>query len=318
MAKLITAILLTIVLAGCAAPGDSGVPASGAPESGDSAPPVGGPEPVDWDRAAETPGYDLCREDAVADVAPIFGDPEKTEEGIVRHGLIANSQGELFRIDVTGVDDVPVKGYLSTVKVCLDVSFAGGGAAEGQQAEMGNVAPAAALAGEDLIIRVTLAGFVDPAADPVKVAGEIGPLPIDEWAGQLKERNASLETARPDDVGKDYIIDAVFDPQMGRVTHQYRELYVTKVRATVSASRGAVMVALCRNSSSPLKATTVAAVATGDPLSDSQTAIYRYDLAVKGTTSDNIYKVSKSWWVPGWTADYPYSPPTGSVYNCYP
>lgn len=320
MARIILSLSMIVAVIGCTVPpGSSAGPGTAGATDGSAAPSASVADPpVEWDRAGEPQGFDLCAEDAAAEAIPAFGEPERSEVGVVRHSVVSNSQGELFRVDVTGVDDGPVVAYLEQVMLCLDVILTGAGAAKGEPGVTEEEAAPSdvAFAGEDLIIEITLLGFVDPNADLAAVAKDIGSQPLDVWPAQMEKNNVSSSLA-PDDVGKDYLIDAVIDPPLGKTTHHYRELYVKAVQATISVDRGQVTGALCRGSSYPFATATINTGGSAR-MSGQTTLAYLYDLGVKGLTSDNRYKVAKSWWVPGWVADFGSSAPTGSARNCYP
>jgi hypothetical protein len=320
MARIILSLSMIVAVIGCAVPGSSAGPGTDGATAGSAAPSASAADPpVGWDRAGEPQGFDLCAEDAAAEALPAFGEPDKSDDGVVRHSVVSNSQGELFRVDVTGVDDGPVVAYLEKAMLCLDVIFTDAGDVEGEPGVTEEEAepPDAAFAGEDLIIEITILGFVDAnAADPAAVAKDIGSQPLDVWPAR-RERNNVRSSVAPDDIGKDYLIDAVIDPPLGKTTHHYRELYVKAVQATISVDRGQVTAALCRGSSYPFATATVNTNGSAR-MSGQTTLAYLYDLAVKGLTSDNRYKVAKSWWIPGWVADFGSSAPIGSTRNCYP
>ena len=319
MTRIILSLSMIVAVIGCTVPGSSAGPGTtGATEGGATPSASVADPPVEWDRAGEPQGFDLCPDDAVAQAPPAFGEPDRSENRVVRHSVVSNSQGELFRVDVTGVDDGPVVAYLEKAMFCLDVILTEAGGVEGEPGVTEEEAepPDAAFAGEDLIIEITLLGFVDPNADPAAVAKDIGSQPLDGWPAQMERNNVSTSFA-PDAVGKDYLIDAVIDPPLGKATHHYRELYVKAVQATIYVDRGQVTGALCRGSSYPFATATVNTNGSAR-LSGQTTLAYLYDLGVKGLTSDNRYKVAKSWWVPGWAADFGSSAPTGSTRNCYP
>ena len=317
MARVIPALLLIIVLLGCSGPGGSATP------EGSDEPSPSGLEADEWDRPTTAPPPELCPENAAAVDRPGFGPAVDAPEGIVRHGIVANEQGELFRIDVTGVADDPVTGpvktFLSEVMLCLDVLLVKG---DGAAVEEGPIEaeedPAAAFGGEDLIIEIDLLGFVDPKER--EKAAKVGELSIDLWKDALGE---ILGYTAPGDDIQGYLIDAVIDPGVGKYTHHYRERWLTKVYAKVSvmASGGQVRGGLCKNSSYPVpsRKVTVNAGTTGPPLSYyTDPIVNRFDLGVLGLTTANRYKVAQSWTVPGWKEDYFESAPAGSLRNCYP
>jgi hypothetical protein len=331
MRRLATTIGLLVVVVGCGDMIGSGSPTrpgagggSGEPAESDgtsTASPQPLPETVDWDRSEVA--YENCPPDAAPADTVAFGEPVGAElgdlGGVVRHGIVANREGELFRIDVFGRDDEFVRNYFLDLHLCLDAVFTAEAAEEPQEGpDAGDVRPDGDFGEEDLVIQLALLGFVDPAGDPGAIAKEIAPIQIDDWARTLERLEATPEAARPDLIANDYVVDAVIDPGMGlNVTHHYREIWSTRVFTRVTVSGGQVRAGLCRNSWSPLRAVTQSAGTAGD-LSDTQASWFLYDLGVKGLTSSNRYMLTASWWIPGWNSGYWALAPSGGLKACYP
>jgi hypothetical protein len=338
MARRIAAWLMVIALAGCGTGVASPTPVDSNPSTSPSPPTVSGPPAssaaptgsasaspsaetvvTDWDRTT-APAPDLCPEDAEARESPVFGEPVDSEGGLVRHSLVANDQGELFRIDVTGPDDTFVVAYLKDAKFCLDLQFMGAGEAEGKPGEPApEEPPGEPLGREDLIIEADIVGFVDPdAVDPRAIVAEIGSRPVETWGELLAGFKATPDVARPDDVRKEYMIDAVIDPLVGRGTHQYRERSLTRIYTKISVIGGNVQGGLCRNSTTPFRSVGVGASGSKSMSHSQYPQSYPYDLGVRGVDASNRYRVAASWTVPGWNADYWSPPPSGSTRNCSP
>jgi hypothetical protein len=237
---------------------------------------------------------------------------------VIRHGVVANDQGELFRIDVFGQDDEFVLTYFRDLRLCLDAVPTDQPAEQSEEGvPVEQDRPEGEFGPEDLVIQIALLGLVDPAEAP-GLAEELAPTQADDWEGTLARRGASPDLARPEFGANGYIIDAVIDPEMQQsVTHHYREILTTKVLGQVTVSGGGVRAGLCRNSWSPLRGATVAAGLSAG-LSDTQTRSYVYDLGVIGLSGSNRYMLSTSWWVPGWSSGYWASAPTGSQRYCIP
>ncbi len=312
-------IALLVLVVGCSTSGVGSGIDSPSGETTEPAPSLAAT--VDWDRS-EVP-YGICPPNAVPADTIAFGEPVDTEfggvGGVVRHGVVANEQGELFRIDVFGREDEFVAGYFrAPLQLCLDAVFTSETAEELPEGpDAGDVPPEGEFGLEDLIIQIALLGFVDPARDPGATAKEIAPNPVDDWAGILERLEATPEQALPEAISNAYIIDAVIDPGIGLTTHQYREITSNKILTTTTVSGGQVRPGLCRNSWNPLVKAT-ASVGTPRTLSDTQSSSYSYDLAVKGLTSSNRYMLTASWGISGWSAGYWAPAPTGSQKVCYP
>jgi hypothetical protein len=330
MSKVIAVVVVVLVVVACAVPGGSGI-------SGGSAPTVGqASEEPEWDRPADG-SYELCPPDTEPKDKLTPGDAEPIQigeiNGFVRHGIVENSQGELFRVDVTGPDKDVVNGYADAVLVCFDHLFTGKVDPNDQEGEGGQDVPAPAVFGSnegDLLIDVYLIGFVDPAdPDSGQFVADVAGSPVAEWAGMLEQKEATPDVARKDEIGQDAIIDFVIDPKVsGGATHQYREKTATKVYVGLGVNSGRVIAGICRNgtstsfySTTPIKtrevAVSVGGLAPSASMSVSGSATYRFDVAVRGKPA-GTYRLSGSYGFAYWYARYDDPPPTGGDKYCWP
>jgi hypothetical protein len=85
---------------------------------------------TEWGGDYNSTPADLCPPDKEATARPVFQDAVEQEEyeGMtvwVRQGLLANEQGELFRVEVIGPGRDAVQVYTDEVKVCFDQVLVG-------------------------------------------------------------------------------------------------------------------------------------------------------------------------------------------------
>jgi len=324
-------LAITVLICGCSGRGGASQ-ASGAPESNaaSSTGTAATPEVTDWDRASTDPKPELCPDDADPTLEPTFRPPEDAQRdgfsGLVQHGVVANKQGELFRIDVTGPDATKLKDYTGApLKVCLDYLLAEPRNEKAVEGSAPEEPPAQETFGkdpDDLVTEVQVLGFVKPG-DAEGVVAELAGQPVDQWNATLKEKNATPEATFTDaELTLNYLIDFVIDPLVGSGTHQYQEKFATRVWVRQTAASGHELGGLCRSSWSPFKrfdtAVNVDGFSNTAAAADSQTNWYLYDLAVRGRDGGGRYRVAGTWGWAGWFADYWSSPPTGSYRYCFP
>jgi hypothetical protein len=311
------------------------VPTEAATEAATEAP----MEPIPWDNPYDPSSYDdpntelLCPEDGPADAPPVFGDVIagrlEDRDILIRHGLYVNAQNEIFRIDVIAPSTEPessesLNQYTNEVIVCFDhilltviTEPIAETPPEGGVTEPFGSSPA------DLAIEVYMQGYAvsDMPREAVwEILARIVKEPVEAWPELF--RGSDLLTPQdfyPDKVHQDFLIAYIFDPEVAPgATHDYaaksaNSIYVT---ADVGGGGGSVTAGLCRNSSLFATITiTNGGTATG-ALSDTQSSNYTYDLGVRGESSGGTYRISGLWGVPGWTAEYWDSAPTG--YSCNP
>lgn len=356
MFKLVV-VLVVVALAGCSTAGGSGSSGSqvGEADGETSTPAVSGSggeesfvptsetaEPTErlgdpaneWASPDALTPFGLCRPDEVPTTGLTFfpEEPARTElEGripaFVHHGLYANAENELFRIDVTGTDADAVKAYTRDVLVCLDFAFSeAGGPAEidGPGMQIDDSLPIfGAESKEDLVIQVAIEGLFGQQANPGEVADRIKELGAADpsattWRNQLQDVSPLVTEGGGDDVP--YIIDSIFHPKAkDGAAHQYTELQATKVWVYLSSLDGNVKGGLCRSSNRPSSVVAVKNVTSGTavtlPLSDSQTYTSTYDLTVRGATTGQ-YRLGKRTGWPGWYRGFWDEPPVGSLHYC--
>jgi hypothetical protein len=302
-------------------PGTSGSEA--APGSAESSAAVGA-EPTPF---AETPSA-KCNFDKEPSETPTFFRMGETTLGdgvpvAIQHGLYANEDNELFRIDVAGPSADAVEAYTANLRVCLDFAFSeAGGPAEGRgEPEAGDeTLPKFGESADDLLIDVAIEAVVDQQGDPKSLIEELRDTDPAEWRDRLMEFSPAAKQDGRDDVP--YVIDGVFDPRVtGQATHQYVEKWANKVWAKVSSIEGTVKAGLCRGTTSnkPFELTNVHNVTVNVPVSgyldDSQSSSYWYDLAVRGNPSGR-YRVANKYGYAGWYRDYWLDPLPGSTHTC--
>lgn len=281
-----------------------------------------------WDDPYEAIDPELCPRDADPVGQPEFGDPVEEQlpaigAALVQHGVFANEQGELFRVDVVGVNEAAMREYTENVWVCFDLIPAGPiseskpSGPESEQAQ-----PASVFENEeDLIVLISLLGVLSPD-QAREVVGRLVATPIDAWQEVLQEHGFDLDKQR--ELEQEYVFDFVIDPTANNwSTHQYPEKQARKIWVTISVSGGggSVKAALCRNGWR-IRSTTVERNSASVP--DTATMSHNgisttstYDLGVKGN-SNGTYRVSGRWLWPGWSAGYYDSAPTGSYRFCSP
>jgi len=288
-------------------------------------------ESLPWDGDYEKTPSDLCPPDKEPVGRPVFDAPapepyegEQVKEVWVQHGLFANEQGELFRMDVIGVTPEAIKLYTEKVRVCLDQIFTGE-VTGGEPSKPGFDQPSKEFGvnPEDLSIEVYLLGFFNPQEiSGEEVIKEVFDVPAQRWADMLKEMKLTPEQARPEEFRQDYVVDFVIDPTANNgSTHHYPERSAMKACANVSVASGggSVRAKLCRNSGS-VDTTTVTkggALESDELSNDNLGTRATYDLGVKGNAS-GTYRVSGRWGWAGWSAAYLDPAPVGSLQNCNP
>jgi hypothetical protein len=308
------------------------------PETGEPTQVAPEEEPVSWQDPYETVKAELCPQDPpppeppTPTEQPFFGGPTgETLDGIsvfVQRGLYANSQNEIFRIDVTGVTESAVTDYTRDLKVCLDYVTSGTPPPEVQEQPPPSTIPAVVPFGsnpEDLLIQFYVQGLFGPEKQSDEVVGiiqEIVAEPIENW----EERFRRIDLPNPpSDI--DFMIDLVLDPTVNNgATHQYLQQRVTKIYVTSSVQYGAgsVTSGICRGDyiTTPMSASVVT-VTKGGTETDSRSDdpgtgyYYTYDLGVRGNTS-GTYRIGGRIDWPGWWANYWDPAPTGSAKSCYP
>ena len=212
-----------------------------------------GPE---WNGDYHTMPAELCPPDEAATAWPVFQDAVEQEkyEGIsvwVRRGLLANKQGELFRIEVMGPTQNAVQTYTDEVKVCLDQILTGGGTdAQPDSSEPGPPLPEDVLEAnpENLVVNIDFIGasreksplaayeiavveesavelelettaVVEEAAQPTEVPAElpstiesvINEIPAENWVETLQQMYPDLSFAPAEEWVGEYQEDFVVD-----------------------------------------------------------------------------------------------------------
>jgi hypothetical protein len=244
---------------------------------------------------------------------------------LVQHGLFANEQGELFRIDITGVTQEAVQLYAEKVRVCLDYIFTEEVASsEAYSAEKSIGQPSVPFGAnsEDVSIEIYLLGFFDPQKVPAdEIIKPLLEAPVEKWLPILKEQGLTPDQARPGESKQIYVIDFTIDPAVKNAgTHHYPERSATKVWVDVSVKygNGSVKAALCRNSALLASvAVTKGGAQESGSMSDQRNQSSTYDLGVKGNANGS-YRVSGRWGWGGWSAAYLDPAPAGSLANCNP
>lgn len=295
---------------------------------------------VPWDNPYDPAVYfdpatsTLCPEDGEPDGQPVFGpvtDGQLDNQAVlIRHGLYANQENEVFRIDVMGVNAQALEAYTNQLSVCLDhilsntiTKPAGEPAAPGEVAEPFGSHP------EDISTEVYTLAFADKSLPRDEVRGMLEKI-VDEtdttvWPELLKELNLlTPQDADPDNYLNDFFIAYIIDPPIANgARHQYPEKTVSSVYVTTSVRDGAgsVTSGICRDYIL-LTSTIVTVTHEGThTLSSSNQKGFNgvYDLGVRGlSAAGSRYRISGVWWMPGWSAGYFASAPTGSLRSCNP
>lgn len=337
MYRRLVLMLMVLILAACAPVAPTAVPASletatFTPLETAAPAPLPTEQPSSpWDDPYEKVPADLCSRDKEPIGQPIFDaavsepyEGEQVTEVWVQHGLFANDQGELFRMDVIGFTKAAVESYTQGVKVCLDQIFTGevttvepGEPALDQPSKEFGMNP------EDISVEVYLVGFFDPAKlSGDEVIKKILELPAQQWADKLKEMELLPDQARPKEFEQDYVIDFMIDPTANNSgTHHYPERSGTKawVNVSVAGGGGSVKGKLCRNGVS-VDTTTVTkgGALESDTLSHNNWGIRAtYDLGIKGN-SNGTYRLSGRLGWSGWSVSYLSDAPVGSLQCCIP
>jgi hypothetical protein len=325
--KRFIAVVVILVLTGCSAvPGSSGSsspgggstasapPGSASPGASESAPASG---QADVPPFVETSGE--CKPDAEATGMPTFF---PTKEGklpdgapvVISHGLFANKENELFRIDVIGLKAAAVDEYATTVLVCLDYepSEAGGpsqgeGVPEksGDGSQFGEESPA------DLIIVASVVGVLGSKEKANAAIEELGAIDPSEWLDRLEKNYDALPP-----VEQPYLINSIFDPKAkDGATHHYAEVKSTKVWAKITSMDGSVKAGLCRGAGTDPYKTVSVNNGTTRNLYASDDLTWSYDLSVRGNLTGR-YRVAKQDGWPGWYRGFFSDPPTDSQHTC--
>lgn len=199
-----------------------------------------------WNGSYDKVPPELCPPDKESVGQLKFDTPaQKLYEGKqawVQHGLFANEQGELFRMNAISIDADTVNKYTYDVKVCLDKILTSEVTA-GKPSEPGSglLPEEFGVNPNDLIIEVYLVGMFDPQ----KISGDdviylLLKYSAQEWGGILKEMGLTPEQAGPEELKQDYVVDFVIDPNIENgSTHFYPQRSAMKAYAVVSVADGA-------------------------------------------------------------------------------
>jgi hypothetical protein len=291
-----------------------------------------------WENPYERTSTVLCPEDKTLTEDPVElpiweGDVASEELGgqqvFVRRGLYANSENEIFQIDVIGVSVGAVNNYIDApVKICLDY-LTTETIEEAEEETPPSPGPAASPFGDnpgDLIIKLYVQGLFNPeeSADRVRdILQRIVDTPVKDWEQGFNQ----AELPRPDGE-QDFVIDFIIDPTVNSgATHQYQEQRATKIfaRTSVRDGSGSVVSGICRGRfrTTPLRWTVVTVTNGGIPDTAAKSDnpgtgfAYPYDLGVKGNDSGE-YRISGRWFWPGWSANYWEADPATSLKSCDP
>jgi hypothetical protein len=266
-------VIALVTLTACVAPPPGATPAA---EKVVTAPPA---EKQSNSCPDEWPKPELCPEEMPREsLVPLkFTVPEKKGEFWLSEAPYVNSDKEAFSIQVVGASEKGVLEYVGSEKepvlACFDMIVRTDCSAAAIELE--EMVPEEQLKGDDVAI------WIQP---------------------QVKE---GFEEA--------FFLTYVMDPRIsGGVTHYYSKKTGTRAYVGVAVKRaaggeGSVSAGLCRNSTVPLKTTTVTAGATesGSVQDEPKTGkSYPYTAGVRGVDSLSRYRISNTaGWV-GWYAGY--------------